>query len=496
VTMAIKKVSWHKKLSIIICISLIFVTLLSGTGCMLFSHSDSSYTPEVVSDGSGGAIVVYEKVKSGSNREFYAQRISPDGKPLWGVTGTLLGSTQADSYSFPVFNIVSDGSGGAIIGWPDLAPDRFQSIKYVTKIDSNGGVIWTKTCGYFEEMISDNSGGAIIAFDDSAGNSINNAPIVVIRIDSGGNYPWGQQGVLIQHHGTWPTGLQMVSDSANGAIMVWGEMEAQAGTTTPSFQYTSRIMVQRVNAEGNLSWGANGITVCDNPENVVVHEPCAAGDGSGGAVIGWQQNPSGPVDNGSPLWDTQDIFTQKIDSEGNILWHSGGVALQIVKTAEEANPHTPLAIGDGSGGAIVMWEDLRSGLAGIYAQKMDTNGASVWQTGGVKVIFVKSNSSNERRQIVGDGTGGAIISCIFRGAGTGKQGVIVQKLDSAGNTAWADNGVVVVDGTPTNYCLAADNHGGALLSWGIGAGGSEKSYVQFIGPGGSRLWGNGIRLDK
>jgi hypothetical protein len=487
---------WYGKLAILICISLIFLSLLSGSSCILFSHSDSSYTPEVVSDGSGGAIVVYEKVKSGTNREFYAQRIGPDGKPLWGKNGTLIGNSQSNSYSFPVFNIVSDGSGGAIIGWPDLAPDRFQSIKYVTKIDSNGGAIWTKTCGYFEEMISDGSGGAIIAFDDSAGNSGNNAPIVVIRIDSGGNYPWGQQGVQIRHIGNWPTGLQMVSDGANGAITVWGEMEAQAGTTTPSFQYTSRIMAQRVNAKGNLSWGANGIIVRANPENVVVQEPCAAADGSGGAIVCWQQNPSGPIDNNSPLWDTQDIFTQKINSAGDILWQPGGVALQIVKTAEHASPYTPLAVGDGSGGTIVIWEDLRSGLSSIYAQKMDSSGSSQWQTGGVKVIFVKSNSSDERRQIVGDGTGGAIISSIFKGDGTGKQGVIVQKLDSAGNTAWAGNGVVVVAGTPTNYCLAADDHGGALLSWGIGAGGSEKSYVRFIGPGGSRLWNSAIRLDK
>ncbi|HJX36881.1 MAG TPA: hypothetical protein VJ280_08010 [Dehalococcoidales bacterium] len=485
-----------EKLLILICITLIFVSLLSGSSCILFNHSDSSYTPEAVSDGAGGAIVVYEKVKSGTNREFYAQRISPDGKPLWGVTGTLIDSSQANSYSFPVFDIVSDGTGGAIIAWPDLAPDQFQSIKYVTKIDSNGGVIWTKTCDYFEEMISDGGGGAIIAFDDSAGNSGNNAPIVVIRIDSGGNYPWGQQGVQIRHLGNWPTGLQMVSDGANGTIAVWGEMEAQAGTTTPSFQYTSRIMAQRVNAEGNLSWGVNGITVCANPENVVVQEPCAAADGSGGAIVCWQQNPSGPIDNSSPLWDMQDIITQKIDSEGNILWQPGGVPLQIVKTAEEASPFTPLAIGDDSGGAIVMWEDLRSGLASIYAQKMDSNGASAWQTGGIKVIFVKSNSSNERRQIVGDGTGGAVISCIFKEAGTGKQGVIVQKLDSAGNTAWADNGVAVVTGTPTNYCLAADNHGGVLLSWGVGAGSSEKSYIQDISSGGSLQWGNGIRLDR
>jgi len=90
-----------------------------------------------------------------------------------------------------------------------------------------------------------------------------------------------------------------------------------------------------------------------------------------------------------------------------------------------------------------MWEDLRSGWQ-AYISKNGFNGGSDWQTGGVKAVFVKSNSSNERRQIVVDGTGGAIISCIFKEAGTGKQGVIVQKLDSAGNTAWAANGVVVV----------------------------------------------------
>jgi len=226
---------WFGKLSIIICISLIFLSLLSGSSCGLFSHSDSSYTPELVSDGSGGAIVVYEKVKSGTNREFYAQRIGTDGKPLWGVTGTLIGSTQANSYSFPIFDIVSDGAGGAIIAWPDLAPDQFQSIKYVTKIDSNGGVIWTKNCGYFEEMISDGGGGAIIAFDDSAGNSGNNAPIIVNRIDSGGNYPWGQQGVQIRHLGNWPTGLQMVGDGDNGASRSGEKWNLKPGRLRPVF---------------------------------------------------------------------------------------------------------------------------------------------------------------------------------------------------------------------------------------------------------------------
>ena len=120
---------------------------------------------QIISDGTGGAIAVYEEVKSHNERDFYAQRISPDGKTLWGNKGTLIGSSQSESYSFPVFDIVGDGTGGAIIAWPDLSPNQFQSTMYVSKVDSDGNIIWQKDFAYFDELISDGAGGAITAFD-------------------------------------------------------------------------------------------------------------------------------------------------------------------------------------------------------------------------------------------------------------------------------------------------------------------------------------------
>ena len=142
-----------------------------------------------------------------------------------------------------------------------------------------------------------------------------------------------------------------------------------------------------------------------------------------------------------------------------------------------------------------MWEDIRNGLASIYAQRMDSSGASEWQTGGVKVCYVKSNSSFVWRQIAGDGLGGAVISCCFKEADTGNQGILVQKLDPAGKTAWPNNGVVVTGSTTTRYFLASDDQGGALVGWGIGNGSSEKSYLQRVGSNGKLLWGTaGIKL--
>jgi hypothetical protein len=482
---------WHKKLPVAVTISLLLVGLLSSTSCTLFIHSESTYTPKVISDGTGGAIAVYEKVKSGNERDFYAQRISPDGKNLWGDNGTLVGSSQSQSYSFPVFDIVGDGTGGAIIAWPDLSPNQFQSTMYVSKVDSDGNIIWQKDSAYFDQLISDGAGGVITAFDNRSGDSGNNAPIVVNRIDSQGDYPWGQQGLMMPRKGYWPSTLTVISDGANGVIAVWEEMESQVGATPQDTSHTWRVTAQRVDAKGNLSWGANGITICTNPENVNIEEPYATADGSGGAIVGWHQYPSGLTDSSSPGWSMQDICAQKIDTNGNILWQPSGVPLQIVKTAEEASPHTPLAVSDGSGGAIVMWEDLRNGLASIYAQKMDSGGAAEWQIGGVKVCYVQSNSSLVWRQIAGDGSGGAVISCSF----TDNPGVLVQKLNSAGSTVWPNNGVEVTGSKTTRYFLASDDQGGALVSWGTGNGSSEKSYLQRIGSNGKLLWGTkGIKL--
>jgi hypothetical protein len=142
-----------------------------------------------------------------------------------------------------------------------------------------------------------------------------------------------------------------------------------------------------------------------------------------------------------------------------------------------------------------MWEDLRNGLASIYAQKTDSSGASEWQIGGVKVCYVKSNSSFVWRQIAGDGSSGAVISYCFKEADTGNHGVLVHKLDSAGRTVWPNNGVLVTGSTTTRYFLASDDQRGALIGWGTGNGSLEKSYLQRVGSNGKLLWGAaGIKL--
>jgi hypothetical protein len=485
----------RRKWRLLAFISAMLGFLLLTTGCPLFMHSDSTYTPKATDDGSGGAIVVYQDIK-GSQRDFYAQRISPDGKSLWGDRGILIGTAQSESYSFPVFDIVGDGTGGAIIAWPDLSPNQLRSVEYLTKISSEGNVLWRRNFVSFDRLIGDGAGGAIIAFDRAVGIDITSyieTSFVIVKIDSQGNYPWGPQGVTIPRERYWPNTMRIVSDGNGGVIAIWEEMQSQQEPTPPNATNTWRIMAQKIDAEGNTSWGDSGVIVSTNPENTVIEEPSITNDGSGGAILAWHQYPSGKVVGGSPEWLLQDIFAQRIDPSGNILWQQGGVPVGIVQAAELASPHTPLLISNSAGGAVIIWEDLRNVLASIYAQEVTADGTFAWQPGGVEALYVRSNASLAFRQIIGDGRRGTIVSCRFNKAETGEKVILIQKLDSSGKLLWSSNGIVVFNGATTNYSLSFDGQGGAIITWGIGASG--ESYIQRVSSEGRLLWSNkGIRL--
>ena len=134
--------------------------LLTLCGCPL--HIDSLYGLKVAADGSGGAIVIYEDSLGGN---IYSQKISPEGNLLWGEKGVLLGSSNSKTYSFFNFNIVSDNSGGAIVVWPDSSQNQFRPTSHLARINSEGKILWQNGFISFNQLVSDGSGGALIAFD-------------------------------------------------------------------------------------------------------------------------------------------------------------------------------------------------------------------------------------------------------------------------------------------------------------------------------------------
>lgn len=95
----------------------------------------------ITRDSSGEIVIVGTFQQWGPSPR--AQRLSPDGEPLWGEGGVQLFAGPQANFSLFRGSMVSDGSGGAIFvantGKKNIYLDRI----YAQRIDSQGKLLWT-----------------------------------------------------------------------------------------------------------------------------------------------------------------------------------------------------------------------------------------------------------------------------------------------------------------------------------------------------------------
>src|SRR6185295_1567301 len=123
--------------------------------------------------------------------------------------------------------------------------------------------------------------------------------------------------------------------------------------------------------------------------------PMAARDGGGGAIVAWYDRRGA----------SNDIYVQRVDGSGTTRWTPNGVAL-CTATGDQWNPEL---VPDGSGGAIVTWSDDRAAAnRDIYVQRVDSTGTPLWAPNGVAICAATGSQSHQK--IIADGSGGAIVT--------------------------------------------------------------------------------------
>ena len=378
----------------LLCLFMIAVLVLPQAGGVRAWSGDSTvntaictvlgyqYSPQITSDGSGGAIITWQDYRSG-NADIYAQRVNSSGTAQWTADGVAI-CTASGSQSYP--QIASDGSGGAIITWYDGRSGNDDI--YAQRVNSAGTAQWAANgvaiCTASGEqgppqITSDGSGGAIITWQDYRSG---NADIYAQRVNSSGAVQWTADGVAICTASGDQRLPQIISDGSGGVIITW--YDGRSGNAD--------IYAQRVDSSGAVQWTADGVAICTAAGDQ--YAPEITSDGLGGGIITWQDGRSGNAD----------IYAQRVDSSGAVQWAADGVAI----CTTSGDQYSPRITSDGSGGAIITWYDRRNGNYDIYARRVDSSGNVLWAADGVAICTASGDQLYP--EITSDGSGGAIIT--------------------------------------------------------------------------------------
>ncbi len=370
----------------------IYIQKINTTGTVLWSldgvplctATGEQDAPQVCPDGSGGAIVVWEDGRPGSSEQhIYAQRISSSGSIQWTTNGTAI-CIASGYHSTP--QICSDGSGGAIVSWVDGRAGRDI---YAQRVNGSGTIQWNPggivVCDAPDyqgqvQICSDANGGAIIAWQD--GRVSYAFDIYAQRVNAGGIVQWTTNGTAICTASGAHGDVQISEDGSGGAILTW----------TDGRSMQPDIYAQRINASGAIQWALNGIAV--SAATGRQQFPVLCTDNVSGAIIAWQD-----IRGSSGI----DIYAQRINDSGVAEWTTNGVDVCI----DQGNDFLNDICGDGNGGAILVWQDYKADWD-VSAQRMDASGIIQWKQNGEAVT--SATGVQTYPVLCGDGSGGAIVT--------------------------------------------------------------------------------------
>ncbi|MBU2444128.1 MAG: T9SS type A sorting domain-containing protein [Bacteroidetes bacterium] len=438
----------------------------------------------------------------------------------WRKGGVEIVDTTANRNMFLSSQIVEDGNGGGIICWQDGRSGSGYDI-YAQRIDSNGVIQWQRNgipiCQAslnqsYPRMISDGEDGAIIAWEDDRDTV--RTIIYAQKVSHNGEIKWPVNGVRISNEG----GLfvRPVSDGNGGVIIAWQSVDFVTNH--------ERVICQRINKYGQKMWGENGVLVNSRLGFIRSNDVGITSDHKGGAIITWGQENI--------------IYSQRASANGTILWDTNGI---VICNAPGGRGAVCISSSNNSS-AIISWSDpFRDSLKGIYAQRIDSSGNSIWTLNG---IFIGSpgetGGGGGSRRIISDNLGGAFIGYglkIQRVSFNGelqfdtakgrysyfpstnsamaldlKNGVInacesllphgdkdvfVNRIDSLGNPLWGNNGIKLVENPIIQEWakIISDTKGGAIVVWQDWRAYGDSATTPHVALFAQRVYSNGVVAD-
>ncbi|MBU0690856.1 T9SS type A sorting domain-containing protein [bacterium] len=340
-------------------------TLLLETADILLADLDGSISgyPKTIEIADDRAAIVWEDWHGGTyGTALYYQIVNADGEFELPVQGSQLvpDNDGYEHYDQSDVTLTSDGNGGFYAVFVDLRTGV--RVVRLVKVNQQGeitcdpaGVIVSQAITDQQDAVvcPDGNGGCYVAWSENdLGFTLD---VYLQHFDENCQATWFDP-VQLTSDGTVDDVVEGLAQSSDCCILVW-----ETGITT---QYD--IHAARVCPGGTVDWNR---TVCDAPRRQ--DNNCLIEDGSEGVFVSWFDNR---------LLGHSAIYVQHIDSEGNDIWEYNG--MRVILSDEPVN--RPIQAFSEQNGLYVIWEDFRNGSnLDLYAQRIDDEGNLLWDEAGL-----------------------------------------------------------------------------------------------------------------
>jgi hypothetical protein len=197
----------------------------------------SDVDPVIIRLSNGDALVSW--VDPATTRVL-AQRVDAAGAvdASWPAGGMQV-TTSTNAQNFP--EVLDDGAGGALILWQEIVTPPFGRL-YMQHLTANGGLFgtWpaaglsllsTDTEYFASQLASDGLGGAIVAWFDFRNG--NDTDVFAQRVLADKTIAWTPDGIQVCDAAGDQASPSIVSDGLNGAIVTWIDYQ---DSTNPQLQ--------------------------------------------------------------------------------------------------------------------------------------------------------------------------------------------------------------------------------------------------------------------
>jgi hypothetical protein len=410
-----------------------------------------------VEDLKGGAFIFWEDNKSGFQNEIYFIHMDGNGNVSFQAAGKKISDLIGDKFAPAVSHNLANT---AVVLWKDYSKSKNGNL-FAQRVYTNGNLLWQITgvqvTPDYPDVIdysvcSDDNGNVYISYIAKVDEFGSSYKLIMQKINVDGQLQSNINGILVDDSPSRKNTSNIIADNVGGAFLFW--LENQNNKTL--------LFAQHVDSTGRQLWGKKAIAL-SNYNQTVLSYSVQKSDFSA-IYLAWQIQKS-----------EREIYHQLLSFNGKLLWGQGG-KIASTKKGNKTNPQVLTA----DSTILLSWTNEVNKDKDIFIQKFNIKGTHHWKE---DVAVVQLPRDQFGQKLLSDGKGGAIVTWIDKRRESVRPDIYAQRISSSGKQLWGPLGIAIAshDNSEKSYpSIVSDLRGGAIAIFKEIREGKGEIYAQKI----------------